>query len=253
MSEHLVEEPGVSLSWGRALQRVARPGRKELAPLTVAITGVDEEGVLHEDPGIREALDRLLASRRGPSVETVANTIFPESLWNRDRPRSLLFARYKRIIQRVRNVRQNRHGVYFERMIANGPEGSENQLDFGLATYGKRRGVRRSVLQVGVFDPHQDHSTAAMRGFPCLQQLSFVPDKSGNLSVNAFYATQYMVARAYGNYVGLCRLGCFVAQELGLTLTRVTCHLGLAELDANKSALKEVLESIDTAFGKQER
>ena len=251
MSEHFVEEPGVSLAWGRALQRVARPGRKELGPLTVAITAVEHDGVLAGDPGIRGALDELLESRGGPSVDTVANTIFPESLWNPDRPRSVLFERYRRVIRRVRNAPQNRHGVYFERMTANGPEGSENQLDFGLTTYSRRIGVRRSVLQVGVFDPHQDHSTAAMRGFPCLQQLSFVPDKSGNLSVNAFYATQYMVARAYGNYVGLCRLGCFVAHELGLTLTRVTCHTGLAELDANKSALKAVLASIDAAFDEE--
>ena len=249
MSEHFVEETGVSLAWGRALKRVTRRGRKELAPLTVAITGADAEEVLREDSGIRKALDSLLGANGGHSVHTVANTIFPWLLWNPARPRRALFKRYGRIVERVRKAApQNRHGVYFERMISNGPDGAENQLDRGLRTYGKRIGVRRSVLQVGVFDPRQDHSTAAMRGFPCLQHLSFVPDNSGCLSVNAFYATQYMVSRAYGNYLGLCRLGSFVAYELDLTLTRVTCHVGLAELDTNKSVLKGVLASIDAAF-----
>ena len=253
-SEHFVEEVGVSLAWGRALRRVARPGRKELAPLTVAITGADAEEVLCEDWEIREALDKFLRAHGRQSVHTVANTIFPYSMWNPEQPRLALFRRYGGILKHVRKAtRQNRHGVYFERMISNGPDGAENQLDFGLRTYSKRKGVRRSVLQVGVFDPRQDHSAAAMRGFPCLQHISFVPDNSGCLSVNAFYATQYMVLRAYGNYLGLCRLGQFVAHELDLSLTRATCHVGLAELDTSKSALKDVFASIDIALNRYGR
>lgn len=253
MNEHFVEEPGVTLAWGRALKTIMRPGPKEIAPLTVAITGDDSKQVLSEDAGIRKALDELLKANGKSSVHTVANTIFPCSLWNPDRSRQALFDRYQCIVKRVRHAAsQNRHGVYFERMIANGPSGAENQLDFGLETYSKRKGVRRSVLQVGVFDPRQDHSTAAMRGFPCLQHLSFVPHSRRCLSVNAFYATQYMFSRAYGNYLGLCRLGYFVAHELGLDLTRVTCHVGLAELDANKSDLKDILALIDVAFEEQE-
>ena len=248
-SEHFVESSGVSLAWGRALKRVARRGRKELAPLTVAITGNHTEEVLYEDSRIREALDRLLRAKSMNSVHTVANTIFPDSLWNSERARKHLFQRYERIVERVRQAnRQNRHGIYFERMISNGPNDANNQLDFGLKTYTSRRGVRRSVLQVGVFDPRQDHSAAALRGFPCLQHLSFVPDRSGCLSVNAFYATQYMVSRAYGNYLGLCQLGRFVAHELDLSLTRVTCHVGLAELDTSKRDLKDVLASLDAAL-----
>ena len=254
MSEHFVEESGVSLAWGRALKRVASPGRKELAPLTVAITGADAGEVLAEDSAIRTALDRLLRVSGKHSVHTVANTIFPYSLWNSGQSREVLFQRYGRILERLRSAtRQNRYGIYFERMITNGPDGAENQLDFGLRTYGRRKGVRRSVLQVGVFDPRQDHSAAAMRGFPCLQHLSFVPDSSACLSVNAFYATQYMVSRAYGNYLGLCRLGSFVAHEIDMTLTRVTCHIGLAELDMTKTALQRVLASVDAALEGQRR
>lgn len=254
MSEHFVEAPGVTLAWGRALKMIAHPGRKEIAPLTVAITGNNPKQVLSEDAVIRKALDELLKANDKPSVHTVANTIFPRSLWNPDRPRQALFDRYQRIVGRVRHAAsQNRHGVYFERMIANGPGGAENQLDFGLEIYGGRDGVRRSVLQVGVFDPRQDHSAAALRGFPCLQHLSFVPDDQKCLSVNAFYATQYMFSRAYGNYLGLCHLGHFVAHELNLNLTRVTCHVGLAQLDTKKSDLEDILALIDTAFEEHRR
>ena len=37
------------------------------------------------------------------------------------------------------------------------------------------------------------------------------------------YATQDIVDKAYGNYVGLHRLGMFMAQEMGLKLDRLTC------------------------------
>ncbi|MDE0302672.1 MAG: thymidylate synthase [Gammaproteobacteria bacterium] len=254
MNEHFVEEPGVTLAWGRALETVARPGRKEIAPLTVSITGDDSKQILSEDARVRKELDRLLKANGKPSVDTVANTIFPDSLWNPSKPRQALFDRYQRIAPRIRQAaRQNKHGIYFERIIANGPGDNENQLDFGLRTYSGRKGVRRSVLQVGVFDPGQDHSAAAMRGFPCLQHLSFVPDSQNCLSVNAFYAIQYMFSKAYGNYLGLCHLGRFVAHELGLNLTRVTCHVGLAELDAKKSDLRDILALIDATFEEHRR
>ena len=248
MSEHFVEDVGVSRAWARALRAVNLPGQKELAPLTVAVTAQnDHDGVLAEEPLVRRELDELLESKGYASVDTVANTIFPWSLWNPDRPRRDLFDRYQRIVGRIRNHPNNRHGVYFDRMINNGPEGNRNQLDFGLTTYSDRAGVRRSVLQVATFDPHQDHSAAAMRGFPCLQHLSFVPTADG-LSVNAFYATQYMVQRAYGNYLGIGRLGTFVAHELGLKLSRVTCHIGLAELDTPKRDVNSMMEVVNATL-----
>ena len=251
MSEHFVEESGVSLAWGRALQTVARRGRTEMAPLTVAITGSGMNGVLSEHGGIRGELDKVLAAQGKQSVETVANTIFPDSMWNRARERQVLFDRYMAIYPRLRKKwRANSQGTYFQRMISNGPEGMPNQLEFALNAY--HSGMRRSVLQVGVFDPSKDHSSAPRRGFPCLQHLSFVPDVAGNLSVNAFYASQYMVERAYGNYLGICRLGRFVSSELGMPLTRVTCHVGLAMLGVAKVVVTDVLAEVAAEIGQLE-
>ncbi len=71
--------------------------------------------------------------------------------------------------------------------------------------------------------------------------------------MNAFYATQFMVSRAYGNYLGICRLGQFVAHELNLSLTRVSCHVGLAELDMSKSKLEAVVTVINAALDENER
>lgn len=238
-SDHYVEEDNLSVAWLRALRLATLRGRKEVAPLVVAVTRFNESGGFQEDATIRAALEAVLANEGKQNVHTVANTIFPTSLWNPTKPRQLLFDRFQRILGRVRRHRGNSRGTYFERMITGGSAGQENQLEFIIDTFLARTSVRRSVLQVGVFDPARDHSRAALLGFPCLQHVTFAPADEG-LMVNAFYAMHYLVERAYGNYVGLCRLGQFVAHELGLPLVRMTCFAGIATCDVSKSKLRDL-------------
>ena len=95
--EHYIEASNLSVAWGKALRLVSRRGLKEVVPLIVSVTGFDQFGRAHEHAGIREALDGVLKSAGKYSCETVANTIFPESLWNPDQPRARLFERYDRI------------------------------------------------------------------------------------------------------------------------------------------------------------
>jgi len=60
-------------------------------------------------------------------------------------------------------------------------------------------------------------------------------------AASGFYASQYLFKRAYGNYLGLCRLGRFMAFQMGLKLVRLTCYAGFAHLDSDgpgKGALK---------------
>lgn len=247
--DHYIEEHNLSVAWARAVRLICARGRSEVAPLIVAVTGFDESGSVEEEPRIRDALDQLLLGNGKQTVNTVANTIFPAALWNPDAPRDQLFDRYERIAPRLRKAsRKNSRGIYFERMITGGPNGGKNQLDFAISTYLSRSHVRRSALQVGVFDPSRDHSAAAQLGFPCLQHVTFAPTKAG-LCVNAFYATQYMMERAYGNYVGLCRLGRFVAHEMKVPLVRFTCVTGIAERDMPKNQLRGLMATIDAVIG----
>jgi hypothetical protein len=70
-----------------------------------------------------------------------------------------------------------------------------------------------------------------------MQHVTFVPDyDSRTLAVNAFYATQQMFVKAYGNYLGLARLGAFFADQTGLTLTKVSCFAGVGKMDQRPSA-----------------
>ena len=166
-------------------------------------------------------------------------------MWNAAADRKQLFSRYQKVFPRLQKASaKNRRGIYFQRMISGGPPAQPNQLEFVIGSYMARTGVRRSILQIGIFDPAKDHSTAAQLGFPCLQHVTFAP-VDDQLSVNAFYATQFLVERAYGNYIGLCRLGQFVAHEMGLKLSRVTCFSGIAECDVGKGELAPILAAID--------
>jgi hypothetical protein len=248
-AEHYVEEGNLSKAWAQALRLASARGRSEVAPLVLAITGFDDSGNFEEELNIRGALDRVLSESGKQSVDTVANTIFPKSLWNIHADRQILFDRYLRILPKIRKAsRKNSRGTYFERIITGGAAGRENQLEFAIGIYVGRAGVRRSVLQIAVFDPSRDHSGAAQLGFPCLQHVTFVPAEEG-LCVNAFYATQYLVERAYGNYVGLCRLGQFVAHEMGLRLARLTCFTGIAECEMSKSKIAIVLDAMENDLG----
>src|SRR5712692_6359755 len=153
MTREFIEDENLSRAWGRAVRpMIGRGGLAEIAPLCVSITGFDDD-IVREDPSIRNALDAALDEIDTQSCHTVANTIFPQSLWNPSAPRSALFERYARARPRISKMStKNRHGLYFQRLIEGGPASHPNQLDFMIETYQERPSVRRSALQVAVYD-----------------------------------------------------------------------------------------------------
>jgi len=231
----VIDDPNLSHAWARAfLQIIDNPG-KEISPLVISVAGF-QNGKLTEDESIRNALDTTLSLKGEQSINTVANTIFPSSLWKRSRyDRQELYRRYTSILPRAMAMEKhkNSNGLYFERLIAfgTGPQGG-NQLEHIILEYRGRPGVRKSMFQASIFDPKRDHSRSAQIPFPCLQHVSFVPDSQKSiLTLNAFYATQQLFNKAYGNYLGLCRLGFFMSQEMGLDFSRMNCFIGVEKLE----------------------
>ena len=232
-SHSLVEDSNLSHAWAQAFIHLIDNHGKEISPLVVSITGF-VNGIPQENDSIRRELDRALLASSQPLVHTVANTIFAPSLWRLAQyDRQRLYRIYGEALPRYKALApsKNRRGEYFERLIAfgSGPCGG-NQLEYIVTEYNSRPGVRRSMFQASIFDPSKDHVRDAQLPFPCLQHLSFIPQGSG-LIVNAFYATQLLFEKAYGNYLGLCRLGQFMAHEMGLTLERMNCFTGVEKLD----------------------
>jgi len=261
-----IEETNLSHAWSRAFLHVIENSGKEISPLLITLTGFNN-GIPNEDPAIRYALDNCLKINNEQSVNTVANTIFPASYW-RSKNRNKLFDTYLKNLPRIKALAPNKNhrGLYFERLIAFGSESNPiNQLEHIISMYKSRPGVRRSMFQASIFDPAQDHNSTAQLAsfkasifdpaqdhistaqlaFPCLQHVSFVPQKN-SLIMNAFYATQQLFNKAYGNYLGLCRLGNFMANEMGLGFEQMNCFVGVAKMDniPKKSPTLEELKKV---------
>ncbi len=262
---HLIEETNLSHAWGRLfLVLMARGNPHWRAPLTLSVSGF-KDGIPQEDNQIRKALDRTLKAEGKFSTRTCAMTIFPFDFWrNEGEPHveELSEAYLLRYLPRLqaRDPSHNGRGVYFQRMIAfQGTKqkgGSvflqgKNQLAHLVAIWhqaaSKGCRPRRSALQVAIFDPVRDHTGSALSGFPCLQQVSLGYDENG-LILNAYYPTQYILDRAYGNYLGLSHLGYFLARELGLEFVRLNCTVVHPELgDVSKTALRELQTEVERA------
>lgn len=216
-------ETGSNLSevWAKTfLQLMASPSGQR-HPALITVNGLDQSDQI-EDAAIRDRVDRALKSFNLSSCRTVAGTIFPRSMWNPDLDNDAraLFDRYNKAWPGIKKCPANKLGVYFRRLTAYN-EGV-NQLQFIGDTY-HRGNHRKSALQAAILDPTKDHKDNRIRGFPCMQQVSFTPLGKGALSVTGYYGMQYQFEKAYGNYLGLYHLGQFMAKQLNLTLSQVVC------------------------------
>lgn len=247
----MIAARSVSEAYSRVLLHILGHPGKEIAPLVLTIDGFDQKYDVPEDPAVRIAVDALLKAKGYIDVEDVAYTIFPQRLWTMaqgDRARLFEFYRMAFPAYRARNPKLNGRGLYFERLVMFGRGPCEgNQLEWILSQFESRSGVRRSMWQATTFDPERDHNASAQLGFPCLQHVTFVPTKAG-LVANAFYATQQLFDKAYGNYLGLAQLAAFVAHEMKLPLARLNVTIGVAKLERitkTDQAMKPLIEAAD--------
>ncbi len=224
----LIEETNLSTAWQIALERIVNGSGKEITPLLLTLTGFDEI------PHIRETLDMHLKKSNLPSIQTVSETIFPESLYQYyGKDRAKLYETYCKNLLRIKKIDPtNNKGTYFERLIAYESSNKKiNQLEIIISSINSKKVKRRSKLQAAIFDPSKDHSNKMFQGFPCLQHVTFYISENGGLVLNSFYAIQYLYRRGYGNWLGLINLGKFIANEVGLEFERFNCYIGVEQLD----------------------
>jgi hypothetical protein len=229
----------LSLGWGQIALALSQPGVTHLAPLTLVVRGFDERGVPAEVPAIRLAVDVFLAAHKKRDTENVAWTIFPQRYWDiSGGDREAFFSLFIESFQRIQdfNPRNNKRGSYFQRLVdLNGEGKGPNQLKWMLDEYNNHPKSRRtSKFQATTFDPARDYTSAGQLEFPCLQQISFTFEE-GAVHLNAFYATQQIARKGYGNYLGLARLGAFAAGQMGLRFEQLNVFVGLAKMDVAKT------------------
>jgi thymidylate synthase len=248
----LIEETNLSYAWGRILLQIIDNPGKEISPLVVSLTGF-HEGIPQEDNNIKNELDKFLeknGNEKVKKVEDVANTIFPNDYWKEsDGNYQKFFQSYINNLDKIKDESEQKYRpcLYFERLVAFGCEAHDgNQLEYIISQYSNNPSARRTKFQASIFDPARDHVNDARLRFPCLQHISFVPNnQEKTLVLNAFYVTQQLFEKAYGNYLGLCRLGNFMANQMGLKFERMNCFIGVEKLDTvPKKSLKELRDFV---------
>jgi len=260
----LIDQANLSLAWAEAYLAAREARGHVISPLVVSFSGFDADGPL-EDERVRDAVDTALEGSDMQSVQTVANTIFPQVLWRRaNGDRAAFYQSYLEALPDYIAMcpSKNNMGLYFGRLIAYGMDqktgdpltryagdallNEGNQVETVIRRC--KKGVKKMKLQASVFDPSRDHFTEAMPKFPCLQHITFIPCfDSKTLSMNAFYATQQLFRKGYGNFLGLARLGSFVAGESGLTLDRLSCFIGMEKMESGNGPAKGLGDALTKA------
>lgn len=266
MSELLPAVASVSEAWMLSLARTAEADGGRAVHVVSTVT---EPGT--EIGSIREVLDEALDSAGAQSVETVAETIFPGSLypdpgldWSPDLPATEcavldaaaeeLYETYIGMLPLLRTVNANKSGTYFSRMISwPGKEaGGVNQLAArierlrGEQVAGRRthNALDMDVAADALCDEAELRGVQVyaatdrrIRSFPCLTHVDLTLHL-GRLHATAVYRHQYLIDKAYGNLLGLSWLMQFLCQQSGHELGELVVHATLADAQGRPRALK---------------
>ena len=116
------ESRSLSVAWAQVF--LATMHTPELSPVVVTIEDITD-GRAAERDDIRNALDDQLNELGEWSCHTVANTIFPENLWNpaEQEDAERLYERHDLIWPKIQREPANRRGQYFRRLTQYLPEG----------------------------------------------------------------------------------------------------------------------------------
>jgi hypothetical protein len=182
----IVEGNSVAECWLKILTKLVVEKKSELSPLMVSIQLTGDDPVYRDD--LEKDINDFIEGIGQPLIGATAGTIFPVSLAGSKT--ASVFDRYEKNWKYIKTYSKNKRGTYFYRLMAYGDGYGRkiNQLKEIIETYSGIDGVRnpvhrRSALIATTFDPTLDHTHQPQLGFPCLQQVCFLPD-GNNLSMN---------------------------------------------------------------------
>ncbi|NMO04514.1 hypothetical protein HH308_25165 [Gordonia sp. TBRC 11910] len=270
MSEH-VHGSNIGDAWVNAFELLAGTTANEVVNLTVTIAN---PGL--ELSGVRRQIDRAVAQlrlegrdgfiRNAKSVHTVANTIFPISLYRVGRADSFYNAVRKGQSGRKGTVTSwgPNSGTYAGRLVRypTYDKGEFNQIK-RLVEYLNNKPTYRDRYELSLtceppedepanrspgasastFVPGYDNAT---RGGQCLSHISLnVTD--GTLSMTALYRHQTFVGRAYGNFLGLARLQHFLVHETDTDLRPGELMVVASHADIESAAASQRVSLLESS------
>jgi thymidylate synthase len=237
-------QPDCPTAWLEAAKLVdhqqERHGQPVHQAMNVIVDVADPTAAATLDhPVVSQVNDFLMA--RNKSVEAVANTIFPNTLYAKHGNPGFTNVFNERVLPKVRKDK-NWSGYYFERMTARAKVGASNsdQLSDLVARIRDKSTKSLHNHQIVVFDPERD-TTDSVYGGPCLSFLNFhlLPTKPRTLLLTAQFRNHYYVEKLLGNLIGLGRLMAFIAKETGTRVGSLTIISTYATIDVPKGASRQ--------------
>ncbi len=223
--------------------------------------GTKERKVVHlvarireptEIPEIRAEADYLVehstARQERWPIDTTRNTIFPAA-WARRNPEPRdLAAYYRHRYPELRKLRDNNRGTYFGRVVAY-PRADGTTADQLTETVRKLRqelatGVAKgSRYEINIYSEAKDTSPMS---FPCLAHVSvhLGPKHDRRLHMQAVYRNEFLVGRAYGNFLGLSELQSYMARAADIPVGELLMTINHAELDGNSGPVKNAIDRL---------
>jgi hypothetical protein len=276
LSETTIVASTVGHAWVKATREALRDPEGRVAHLPVVITNPTRE-----DSAIRQLVGDMLAAEGKASVTTVVNTIFPVAMARQTPEPVALTARYRACYDSIRRAsKYNRRGTYFGRLAAHPAQpGGVDQLSRLVTRLQaeNQRSKRRALYEASLHDVGGDvtgldaapnpqpiaiaetaEPASAGGGmavyspakdtiptpFPCLSHLSYQLDND-YLHCLAHYRSQYLIERAYGNYLGLGLLLDYIAKAAGLRTGRLMVIAGYASIDIPARRVLRYLQALD--------
>jgi thymidylate synthase len=235
-------QPDCALAWLEAVRQVdAEPGHEAH---NVMIDVADPTAAATLAHPVVASVDEFLKVR-GKPVETIANTIFPQALYERHGHPAFIEKFHARVLEKVRNNKRW-SGYYFERMTKLPMVGGGTLDQLSREIERMRETASLNKHEITLFDPERD-VTDANYGGQCLSFLSFhlLPGSPRTVLLTAQYRNHYYIEKLLGNLIGLGRLMAFVAREIGAKVGSLTVLSTHAQIDTSKANREEIKALLD--------
>jgi hypothetical protein len=250
-------QPDCASAWREAVRLVDAQAGHEAYNVIIDVADPTARTTL-SDPLVSAHNDFLVAWDQKP-IETVANTIFPASLYNRFGAPAF-FDRFRdNVLPRLPRRSDNWSGYYFERMMQlpqlDGT--SFNQL-WDIVERIRDPKVRAlNKFEISIFDPSRDVDKSPYGG-QCLSFASLKIIGKGDerrIGMTAFYRNHFYIEKLLGNLIGLGRLMAFLGKETGFAVGPLTIVSTHAQVDqprngtsnATRADIVSLLQKCDQA------
>jgi thymidylate synthase len=247
VSDRYIVAANLSVAWLDAVTLLRSTSSRKVVHLIIRILDP-----LTEDQRIRAKADQLIHDWNGshtqemPDIETTRNTIFPLAFAKRTHGPEELADYYRKRYSKegLLGFRNNERGTYFGRLVAYPRADSVGAADQLTETVRKLRqelsggAPKSSRYEINIFNERLDRSPMS---FPCLAHLSLHVHEE-QLHLQAIYRNESLVARAYGNFLGLAQLQCYLARAVNLSAGELLVTSGHVELEGAASFHRRVLD-----------